>query len=61
MKILKEAYENKNIMYINMNLYISGVDIHPDYQVIVYRHQLYHMKSLKKKKGYEMLYISNAY
>jgi len=60
-KDTREAYENKNIMYINMNLYISGVDIRPDYQGNSLCTPLvsYMIKNLKKL-GYELLYISNA-
>jgi hypothetical protein len=58
---IEDYIRDKYIMYPNMNLYISRVDIHPDYQGNHLCKPLvsYMIKHLRRL-GYEMMFIENA-
>ena len=56
----KKEYDDREIMYPNMNLYISHVDIHPWFQGNgLCRPLLTFMLKHLRNLGYEMLYIAN--
>tara|TARA_Y100000385_G_scaffold287806_1_gene352897 strand:+ start:28 stop:999 length:972 start_codon:yes stop_codon:yes gene_type:complete len=53
-------YMGKDTMYLNMNLYIANVDVHPDFQGKgLCRPILSFMIKHLRRMDYEMLYISN--
>ena len=57
----KEYYNNGDIMYPNMNLYISRVDIREDYQGNgLCKPLLTYMIKHLRRLGYEQLFIDNA-